>query len=86
MPTRRHQGYILQVYSNDHEPPHVHVFTPHGGDVRVRLLNDGTVDYWDHVPTNLKRSDVRRAVEAAEVLAPELVEMWKEIHGTRNRT
>jgi hypothetical protein len=81
MPTREHRGYELQVYTNDHDPPHVHIFTPSGGEVRVRLLEDGAAEYWDHVPPNLKRIEVRRAVEAAEALADELLGIWKELHG-----
>ena len=81
MPTREHHGYELQVYTNDPAPPHVHVFTPSGAEVRVFLLDDGTAEYWDHVPPNLKRVEVRRALVAAEALAGELVEIWKENHG-----
>jgi hypothetical protein len=34
-----------------------------------------------YTPPNLKRVEVRRALEAAQALADEFLTLWKEIHG-----
>jgi hypothetical protein len=41
MASIKHNGYRLQVFPNDHRPPHAHVFSPSGWEYRFTLLKEG---------------------------------------------
>lgn len=80
MPTVfRQNGFTFIIRTADHLPPHVHVF--YGGE--EVLLNIGIAG---EQPTiyrleNMRRQNIRRALEIAATRNDELLARWREIHG-----
>jgi hypothetical protein len=84
--TVRHRGIAFRVYPKDHDDsatPHVHAQFD-AGEVRVALLPDGKVDLsQEHSPAvvgNVKRNDVRKALNAAAEVYAELNMEWERMH------
>ena len=76
MPTiLRQDGFEFRVWTNDHEPPHVHVFKA-GGQVKIEIKTAEAVAVW-----NMRARDVR----SAEMVVAENQELffkaWRKIHG-----
>jgi len=76
----RHAGFRLQVFSNDHPPPHAHAFRGQA-QVLVALLLDGRVKLLE-TRGELTRRDVRAAVAAVREQYNWLRAEWERIHGT----
>jgi hypothetical protein len=74
---------LFRIYPQDHEPRHVHGFTG-GTEIIVDLGSDGTIrlaDQDDCVrPSNAKRSDVRKILDAAAECFEDLVALWGKTH------
>lgn len=78
MPTIiRENGFRIVIYTNDHEPPHIHALKA-GTEARIFL---DPVSLWD---SNMKSKDARQAVEIVEANHDILLEKWYEIHGFEN--
>jgi len=78
-------GVWFISFAEDHLPPHVH--GRYGETtVIVELLPGGMVARSTRkksvIPTNAKRSDVRKILKAALDHAAELHELWETMHGT----
>jgi hypothetical protein len=77
-------GVWFVAYSHDHPPPHVHGRYAET-EVIIDLLPDGTIRRSGRgdsvVPSNAKRSDVRKILEVAAAHAAELKELWEKTHG-----
>jgi hypothetical protein len=74
----RAHGYRFVIYTNDHEPAHVHITGP--GQAKINLLGpNGAPELVSSV--GIKRSDVRRLF--AEVVERRVVFLraWERIHG-----
>ena len=74
----RSHGLRVVIFTNDHEPAHVHVFGD--GQAKVNLIGaDGEPELvWvDGMP----RADVRRAMRIVTEQKDLLVKRWREIHG-----
>lgn len=74
----RAQGLRIQIYADDHEPAHVHVF----GDGRLKIDLGGA----DEAPRatwsrGMKTGDIRRAMQIVVEQKAFLIEKWSEIHG-----
>jgi hypothetical protein len=72
--------YRVAVNSNDHPPPHVHVFGP-GCEARFKLnCPEGPVEYWDSEGDwTLARLNEVGAQIAGELAA--CCRVWRQIHG-----
>ena len=76
MPTvLRAEGFEFRIWTNDHEPPHVHVFKD-GTQAKVNLLNSEVERVW-----RMNRRDVRRAEQLVTEHRDVLLEAWRGIHG-----
>ena len=73
----RVHGLNVVIFVDDHEPAHVHVFGD--GQVKVNLVGaDGAPELvW---ATDMKRSDVRRAMQVVVEQQAFLLAKWREIH------
>jgi len=74
----RAHGLRVIIFTDDHEPAHVHVFGD--GQVKINLIGpDGAPALvWAQ---GMKGNDVRRAVQSEiSILAIDLAR-WREIHG-----
>ena len=74
----RAHGLRFVIFSDDHEPAHVHVFGD--GEAKINLVGPGDVPelVW---MVGLSRTDVRRAFKVVAERRDELLERWSEIHG-----
>lgn len=74
----RAQGLRIVIFTNDHQPAHVHVFGD--GQAKIDLLGS------DGLPAlvwaeGMTRSEVRRAMAVVTAEQQRLLERWREIHG-----
>lgn len=74
----RAHGFRFVIYTDDHEPAHVHIVG--AGLAKVHLLGPGgrpkVVDVRD-----IKRSDMRRLYAEVEARREEFIREWERIHG-----
>nr|WP_081472665.1 DUF4160 domain-containing protein [Komagataeibacter europaeus] len=69
------------IYSNDHDPAHVHVFCD--GREIIFHLGEAGVTIRDITP-GMRRSDVREAFRIAEDQHLHLLMAWREINAQRS--
>lgn len=74
----RFAGLRFIIFSNDHEPAHVHVFGD--GEAKVNLLGPSGRPELVWVD-GMKRSDVRRAMSTIADNQDLLLAHWNQIHG-----
>jgi Domain of unknown function (DUF4160) len=78
------EGVLFVAYSNDHAPRHLHAFYSETEAI-VDLRLDGTVALSNRKdaigPSNAKRSDVKKILNADALHFTELAELWEEVHG-----
>jgi hypothetical protein len=74
----RASGLSVVIFTDDHEPAHVHVFGD--GQVKINLIGpDGVPELiW---ADGMKRSDVRRAVQIVNERQQQFLGRWRAIHG-----
>jgi Domain of unknown function (DUF4160) len=74
----RAHGFRIVIFTDDHEPAHVHVFGD--GELKVNLLgpDDKPQLIWAEA---MKRNDIRRAMTIVGEQHKLLLERWREIHG-----
>ncbi|MGK7890775.1 MAG: DUF4160 domain-containing protein [Leptolyngbyaceae cyanobacterium] len=79
MPTvLRQDSFLVRIYTNDHEPAHVHVIKGNG-EVKINLL--GTEDTPTIVKVwNMGNKDVARAYALVMQHQSQLIEDWEKIH------
>jgi hypothetical protein len=74
----REAGFRIMIFSDDHEPAHVHVFGD--GHAKIDLIGkDGEVAVV--AIDGMKVRDVRRASRIVEEQREALLARWSEIHG-----
>jgi len=80
----RFGGIQFVIYSNDHQPRHVHGFLGEA-EVIVDLRADGNVALAAERnairPPNAKRADVKKILNAVARNFEALASLWEEIHG-----
>ena len=72
----RAQGLRIVIFTDDHEPAHVHVF----GDGDVKIDISGAAPSLVSA-RNMSRADVRRAMRLVTEQRDRLLEQWGAIHG-----
>jgi hypothetical protein len=74
----RAHGLRVIIFTDDHEPAHVHVFGD--GHVKINLIGpDGAPALvWAQ---GMKVNDVRRAVQIVQDQQEAFLARWREIHG-----
>lgn len=80
MPTvLRKDGFEVMTYTDDHAPPHVHVWK--AGE--LLQMNLGGEDDAPSIRENvsMKRQEARKGVRLVEDNQVLLLEKWREIHG-----
>jgi len=73
----RARGFRFVIFTNDHSPPHVHVFGQ-GGEAKIVLAGAGgiTLDW----VAGIDRADLRRVMREARRERERLLAMWRTIH------
>jgi hypothetical protein len=71
-------GFRFMIFSNDHEPPHVHVFGQ-GGEAKISFTGTETaiVDW----VVGISRSDMRRILAETTAHRVRLIAEWERLHG-----
>ena len=74
----RAHGLRVIIFTDDHEPAHVHVFGD--GQAKINLIGAaGTPELvW---AVGMKANDLRRAVQLVEDHQDVFLARWREIHG-----
>ena len=72
----RESGFTFRIWSEDHEPPHVHAWK--GG--RQLLINLSPVGVRNR--RGMKDNDAMRALAIVEREREKMLRNWREIHGT----
>jgi hypothetical protein len=74
----RAQGLRVIIFTDDHEPAHVHVFGD--GQVKINLVGPGGGPelVWAE---GAKRNEVRRAMQIVTEQQAAFLARWREIHG-----
>ena len=74
----RAHGLRIVIFSDDHEPAHVHVFGD--GHAKINLLgaNGQPELVWAE---GMKRNEVRRAMEVVTEQQAVFLARWRKIHG-----
>jgi hypothetical protein len=76
MPTiLRQDGFAFMIFTNDHEPPHVHVCK--GGAEAVINLDPVSI----RENYRMAKKELRKAKDIVEANRSELLQAWEEIHG-----
>ncbi|MBA4747620.1 MAG: DUF4160 domain-containing protein [Sphingopyxis sp.] len=74
----REQGFRFVIFTDDHEPAHVHVFG--SGEMRVRLIGpDGLPELM--TSWGFKKSDQRKVLKIVLSQQADFLKRWIEIHG-----
>lgn len=74
----RAHGLRIIIFTDDHEPAHVHVFGD--GHAKINLIGP------DGAPAlvraeNMKANDLRRAMQLVRDQQDQLLAKWREFHG-----
>jgi hypothetical protein len=73
----RAHGFRFVIFSNDHSPPHVHVFGQ-GGEAKIVLEGpDGITVDW---VVGISRAEMRRVMQEVVREQARLIAMWRRIH------
>lgn len=74
----RAQGFRIVIFTNDHEPAHVHVFGD--GEAKINLAgpDDAPELIW---AVDMTRADIRRALKIVIEQREHLLARWRAIHG-----
>jgi hypothetical protein len=75
----RESGFNCRIYSDDHEPPHVHVVKA-GVEVVIDLGDDDTSPSIRETK-GMRVADVNKAIRIVTDNQQYLREKWSEIHG-----
>ena len=79
MPTIfRQDGFRVVIYTDDHEPPHVHVLK---GETEVKVDLGSIMILPTVILLRGKRRDATKALEIVTDHQTELLEAWRMIHG-----
>ncbi|QMW22098.1 DUF4160 domain-containing protein [Sandaracinobacteroides saxicola] len=71
----RAHGLRFIIYTQDHEPAHVHV-RGQAGEARISLREHGLVSN-----AGLSRTELRRAMAEVQIERERLLAEWERIHG-----
>jgi Domain of unknown function (DUF4160) len=74
----RSHGLNIVIFTDDHEPAHVHVF----GDGHVKINLIGVAGAPELVfARDMKRADIRRAMQIVTDHQATFLSRWRDIHG-----
>ena len=74
----RSHGLSIVIFTDDHEPAHVHVLGD--GHVKINLIGAG-VGLELFFARDMKRTDIRRAMQIVFDNQAAFLKKWKDIHG-----
>lgn len=78
----RERGFTFHIYSNDHQPAHIHV-KKNGGEIKIDITDKEEVQLIC-VTAKMSNSDINKALDIAEDNLTEFRTKWEEHHGSIN--
>lgn len=72
----REAGFRIVIFTDDHEPAHVHVYGD--GDAKVQIAGERAELVW---VVGMKASDIRKMMTIVERHRDRLLATWRDIHG-----
>ena len=72
----RSGGFRIVIFSDDHEPAHVHVFGD--GEAKVQISDERIELVW---VVGMKAADVRKMMAIVARNRDELLVRWRDLHG-----
>lgn len=72
----REAGFRIVIFTDDHEPAHVHVYGD--GDAKVQIAGERAELVW---VVGMKASDIRKMMTIVERNRDRLLAAWQDIHG-----
>ena len=76
-------GFYCIVYTDDHDPPHVHI--KYSGTTTILNLGASSEDVTIRDAQNMKPKDIKKAMELLEENWDDAVAKWEEYHGQIKR-
>jgi hypothetical protein len=74
----RQDGFAFRIYSNDHNPSHVHVYKA-GEAVIINIGDDHTAPSFRE--NRMSNKNAKKALEIVAQKQDYLLRKWREIHG-----
>jgi len=74
----REGGFRFIIFTDDHEPAHVHVFGD--GAAKINLLGEGGAPELVSAD-GMKMGDIRKAMRIVAGQQGQMLERWRKIHG-----
>ncbi|MEO0654321.1 MAG: DUF4160 domain-containing protein [Pseudomonadota bacterium] len=74
----RERGLRVVIFTDDHEPAHVHVFGDGHAKINLAGANGAPELVW---AVDMKRNEVRKAMAVVRENSTALLTKWGEIHG-----
>lgn len=74
----RAHGLRIVIFTDDHEPTHVHVFGDGHAKINLTGPDGGPELVWAE---DMKRNEMRRAMAVVTEQRDEFLARWREIHG-----
>lgn len=74
----RAHGLRVIIFTDDHEPAHVHVFGDGQAKINLIGLDGGPTLVWAE---GMKANELRRAVQLVRDQQEQFLARWREIHG-----
>lgn len=74
----RAHGLRVIIFTDDHEPAHVHVFGD--GQAKINLIGEGDGPVLVSAE-GMKANDLRRSMQLVRDRREEFLARWREIHG-----
>jgi hypothetical protein len=84
---KRIAGLQIRLYSNDHDPEHIHIIKPGDWEIRVYFLLSGTncLTYdllWNNKNKRPSSKDMKRIATYIKDYKNELINEWINKHGS----
>ena len=73
----RFDGLRFVIFSNDHDPAHVHVIGA-GREAKIQLVGEAPLLIWQ---VGFSPADLRRIIEEVRRERFRLLKRWKDLHG-----
>jgi hypothetical protein len=74
-------GFRFVIYTQDHEPAHIHITGPGQAKINLPGPDDGPELVYS---IGIKRPDMRRLIAEVVLHRSEFLKEWERIHGARD--
>jgi Domain of unknown function (DUF4160) len=83
----RDTGFIFYIFTNDHSPPHVHVYKKRKGDrqdkgvLKIAIGDQKNPPTIDKIYSKLGQEEIKQAWRIVAERQEEFLEEWQKYHG-----